>query len=171
MSWCRRGWFLSPMIIIVNLSPMTGPRLVSTNLAEDNEISVKVSTTFNFNMVWKLSFEHHMMCELSNISEVTKKMNFLIAKEPKLSCMVIMIWNTNSGAFCPNFKSSPGVLSSATCVGVLLLLSRFNSLISAWWSSLYYQRDLGLRNITTQNFEYDWLSTFACLLSSVLGLV
>ena len=35
----------------LNLSPMTGPRLVSTNLAEDNEVIVKVSTTFNFNMV------------------------------------------------------------------------------------------------------------------------
>lgn len=39
---------------VANLSPMTGPRLVSTNLAEDNEVivsTIKTSTTFNFNMV------------------------------------------------------------------------------------------------------------------------
>ena len=40
---------------VENLSPMTGPRLVSTNLAEDNEViesAIKLGITkFNFNMV------------------------------------------------------------------------------------------------------------------------
>ena len=40
---------------VENLSPMTGPRLVSTNLAEDNEViasAIKLGTTkFNFSMV------------------------------------------------------------------------------------------------------------------------
>ena len=118
---------------IVNLSPTTGPRLVSTNLAEDNEAivsTIKMSTTSNFNIVWKFSCQNNQTFlkiyfwnQLMILNEITH-----------CSLQKVQSWfeiaKVMSGQTIKVSKVS--YLLHAVCV--LLIMSRFNSLI---WAAVH----------------------------------
>ena len=65
-------------LAVTHLSPITGPSPVSTNLAEDKELIVRISATFNFNIVWKLIFSTLYDMNFSNISQNSFKWNCIL---------------------------------------------------------------------------------------------